>query len=87
MKNSKRPLVVEDNGRTAMGWVEITRTDEYGKAYIAEVLKKYASLFAASEDMLKALETVEMYARINHDRPKDYAEIVAPALAKARGGL
>lgn len=30
----------------------------------------------------KVIETVAMYARINHDKPKDYGEIVADYISK-----
>ena len=35
--------------------------------------------------MLAALEQVAMYARIGHDKPQDYGEIVAAAIAAAKG--
>ena len=49
---------------------------------------EYLSLQEAQERerlLLEALEQVSMYARINHNRPKDYGEVADAALAKHRG--
>lgn len=41
-----------------------------------------------ADALAKAAEIISMYARINHDKPKDYGEIIDPALMaykKVRG--
>ena len=44
------------------------------------VTEKIVKLEAILVLMKKALETVSIYSRINHDKPRDYGEIVNPVL-------
>lgn len=77
------PTEIQDDKGNMLAFVPVVGTPDDP---LEQEYQQNALFMAAASRMYEALKQVELYARVNHDRPKDYGEIVADAIALAEKG-
>lgn len=66
-------------GRDRAHLVAVVSLDKY----LPEQDVANAKAIAALPALIKALEQIALYSRVNHDKPKDYGEVANDALKQA----